>query len=276
MAYLIYGFLLIVPAWILGWAHLTPLSIYYFPPLWLGYILAINGASELLFKDSLIRRMRASFLMLFVISIPMWWFFEYMNTFLENWHYLIPGQMSSVGLLLLKSISFSTVIPAVFSAAFLFLKRFGDRSGEKGKGSATTMEFWKLVLLGLTGVIAFPLMIVHPRIFFPLVWIAPFLIIDPINYHLGFPSIIGALQNGRKSIITAFALGTLFTGFFWEFWNFYAFPKWEYTIPYFDFLRIFEMPILGYIGYLPFGLAIFSFTYLIFGLLRKWVESPSL
>jgi len=29
--------------------------------------------------------------------------------------------------------------------------------------------------------------------------------------------------------------------------------KWVYDIPYVDALRLFEMPILGYAGYLPFG-----------------------
>jgi hypothetical protein len=30
--------------------------------------------------------------------------------------------------------------------------------------------------------------------------------------------------------------------------------KWEYTLPFVHRFRIFEMPVLGYAGYLPFGL----------------------
>lgn len=66
-----------------------------------------------------------------------------------------------------------------------------------------------------------------------------------------------------------FAVAALVCGFFWEFWNYGALPKWYYTIPYFGFGKIFEMPILGYLGYLPFGLMIYSFSNFSFGLLNK-------
>jgi hypothetical protein len=59
-------------------------------------------------------------------------------------------------------------------------------------------------------------------------------------------------------------IGTLFTGFWWEFWNFYSMPKWIYTIPYVDFWRIFEMPLLGYGGYPFFGLIAYSYGALVF------------
>jgi hypothetical protein len=38
-------------------------------------------------------------------------------------------------------------------------------------------------------------------------------------------------------------------------WNYYSYAKWIYTIPYVQRFEIFEMPLLGYAGYLPFGLA---------------------
>jgi hypothetical protein len=37
-------------------------------------------------------------------------------------------------------------------------------------------------------------------------------------------------------------------------WNFYSMPKWIYTVPGVDRWHVFEMPLLGYAGYLPFGL----------------------
>lgn len=43
---------------------------------------------------SLLRRMRWSFLWLFVISVPMWWFFEYMNSIVQNWHYVFAHPIS--------------------------------------------------------------------------------------------------------------------------------------------------------------------------------------
>ena len=43
-------------------------------------------------------------------------------------------------------------------------------------------------------------------------------------------------------------------------WNFYSLPKWIYTIPYVGFWKVFEMPILGYLGYPFFGLIVFSYA----------------
>jgi hypothetical protein len=37
-------------------------------------------------------------------------------------------------------------------------------------------------------------------------------------------------------------------------WNYYSLAKWEYSIPFVHRFKIFEMPILGYAGYIPFGL----------------------
>jgi hypothetical protein len=58
-------------------------------------------------------------------------------------------------------------------------------------------------------------------------------------------------------------------GFFWEMWNFFSYPKWVYHIPFFDFLRVFEMPILGYGGYIPFALELFALYHLLNGFSRN-------
>jgi hypothetical protein len=61
-------------------------------------------------------------------------------------------------------------------------------------------------------------------------------------------------------------LATLICGFFWEMWNSQASPGWSYAVPYINaqpYLfggpvpRLFEMPLLGYLGYLPFGVELF-------------------
>ena len=40
-------------------------------------------------------------------------------------------------------------------------------------------------------------------------------------------------------------------------WNFWSLPKWHYSVPLVQAFHIFEMPVLGYAGYLPFGLECF-------------------
>jgi hypothetical protein len=49
------------------------------------------------------------------------------------------------------------------------------------------------------------------------------------------------------------ALAALVCGFFWELWNFGSLARWHYSIPYVQRFHVFEMPLLGYAGYLPFG-----------------------
>jgi hypothetical protein len=50
------------------------------------------------------------------------------------------------------------------------------------------------------------------------------------------------------------ACAALICGFFWELWNFKSLAHWEYAVPFVQRFHVFEMPLLGYAGYLPFGL----------------------
>jgi hypothetical protein len=61
------------------------------------------------------------------------------------------------------------------------------------------------------------------------------------------------------------ALAGLGTGLLWELWNLHALPHWEYRIPYLGGLRLFEMPLLGYLGYLPFALSADAVVRTVFG-----------
>jgi hypothetical protein len=49
-------------------------------------------------------------------------------------------------------------------------------------------------------------------------------------------------------------MAALACGVFWELWNYHSLAKWVYTVPFVQRWPIFEMPLLGYAGYLPFGL----------------------
>jgi hypothetical protein len=51
-------------------------------------------------------------------------------------------------------------------------------------------------------------------------------------------------------------------GLLWEGFNFWSGSHWEYTVPIFNFGKIFQMPVLGYFGFAPFALEIFAFLVL--------------
>jgi hypothetical protein len=268
MATFILGTVLTVAFWVAAWTRVPIASEYSFFPLWLGYVLSVNGISELAYHDSLLKRMRGRFAHLFIASIPLWWFFEWANSCLQNWHYILLHPISELHYVIQASVDFSTVVPAVLSTAFLFHRFFANKK-KKNTKPITIRSSW-LVWSVIIGGVSFCFMPLFPNQTFPLIWIAPFLIIEPILYAGGMPSLLRQIEKGSWALTCSIMIGTLFTGFFWESWNFYSLPKWYYTIPYVGFWKVFEMPILGYGGYPFFGLVVFSYTTLVFAVvLRK-------
>ncbi len=113
------------------------------------------------------------------------------------------------------------------------------------------------------------LLLIWPKLFFPFFWLSIFFILEPINIWLGFRSLTRFTRHGDWRPIIALWCGALLTGFFWEMWNYFSFPKWIYTIPYANWLHVFEMPLLGFGGYLPFALELYAIYHLVMGLLGE-------
>ena len=120
------------------------------------------------------------------------------------------------------------------------------------------MPLWVLIIIELVGLICFVLPWVFPRYCFGFIWLCVVLMLDPINNLFRRKSALGHIAAGDWHFFVVVPLAGLCCGFLWEMWNFYALPKWYYTIPYMGFWKIFEMPLLGYTGYLPFALELFA------------------
>jgi hypothetical protein len=121
----------------------------------------------------------------------------------------------------------------------------------------------------LIGIGCFALLPLFPHETFPLVWIAPILILEPMACAIRFPSLLNDVKTGGWSRLFAVMAATLVTGFWWEMWNVHSLPKWTYTIPYVGFWHVFEMPLLGYLGYPFFGIAVFSYAAIVLMLLTQ-------
>ena len=89
------------------------------------------------------------------------------------------------------------------------------------------------------------------------VWLGFIFLLDPCNYLLGGKSLLGDLEKGSPRLLFALLLSGMICGLLWEFWNFWAGAKWHYTVPILGHVRIFEMPILGYLGFPPFAVECF-------------------
>ena len=118
-----------------------------------------------------------------------------------------------------------------------------------------------LIFLGAVGAIA-PLLYPSPW-FAPVVWLSFILFLDPINALRGWPSISGDISRGDWRRLWSLLASGLICGFLWEFFNYWALSKWTYTVPYFGHVKIFEMPVLGFLGFPPFAIecwAIYIFS----------------
>lgn len=255
------GVILVGVSWPLAWFGPAPYSEHTFFPLWLGYILTVDGLAYLRGGTSLLRRDSRRFVLLFAMSIPLWWLFEFANEFLRNWRYVQARQYGPIAYGALASLAFSTVMPAIFVSAELYrtfspfapVRRWIRFAPSRGGQIAIAM-------LGLAMFVA---SLAFPDVAFPLVWIGVFLLLDAVNALTGGRSIAEQVAVGRwDTVLVLFAAG-ITCGFFWEMWNIRSLPKWVYDVPHVTRPKLFEMPLLGYGGYLPFGLEIYAFYHFV-------------
>jgi hypothetical protein len=258
------GLSLVFVFWFLNWTMSGTRTHWGFFPLWLGYCLTIDGLVFWRTGTSLLTRSWRKYVGLFLVSAPVWWLFELLNLHTRNWTYLGTDVFTPLQYSFWTTLSFSTVIPAVFGSAelvasFGFLKRL--KPGPViGTDKRTTSAFFIL------GWAMLALLVAWPNIFFPFLWLSLYFILEPVNIWLGNRSLAYWTQKGDWRPVIALWLGVLLTAFFWEMWNYYSFPKWIYHVPWGNWLHIFEMPFLGYGGYLPFALELFALYHLFVGL----------
>lgn len=250
------GLLLLAVCWPLNWTLPGMRTAYLFFPLWLGYILVVDALILSRTGTSPWTRSRREFILLFVASAPAWWLFEAINRRTGNWEYLGSNAFTDLEYYLLCTISFSTVMPAVFETAELARSfRWMERLGAGHRLRPTPGVNVGMFLVG-TAMLA--LVLVWPKVFYPFVWTSLVFILEPLNCWLGRRHFLEDLRQGDWRLVASLALGAVICGFFWEMWNYYSYPKWIYHTPGAQFLHVFEMPLLGYGGYVPFALELWA------------------
>ncbi|MFH0879324.1 MAG: hypothetical protein V2A34_06390, partial [Lentisphaerota bacterium] len=252
------GVALGMAAWILAWSRFSwfkTLQSFTFSPLWLAYILVVNALTWRRAGQCLLTDQPRFFAALFPVSAAFWWFFEYLNRFVQNWYYVGVDTLTPLQYFLYATIPFATVLPAVLStkewlSVFFHPPPAADgRTGpRKGSGKRLPWIIFTLSSAGLMGVG------IWPDVLFPLLWIAPLLSLVSWQAIRGKKTLLFNTGSGSWHSICLLALSALICGFFWEMWNFHSLAKWIYTVPFLNRFHLFEMPLLGYGGYLPFGL----------------------
>jgi hypothetical protein len=261
----IIGIILIAVFWYLNWGLKGLRTDWAFFPLWLGYCLTVDALTFRKKGDSLLKRNGLNYFLLFVFSIAVWWLFELFNLRMQNWDYVGKEYFTDLQFFILASISFAVVIPAVFGTAE-FVRSFlrSDKREIKYQPKDSTVKL--IFSLGIIFLIA---ILIFPEYFYYLIWISVFFILDPINIWLGNKNLLIYFTSKNFIPVKALSFGCLICGFFWEMWNYFSYPKWIYHLPFFNFLHVFEMPLLGYIGYIPFSFELFAIYQLLTGIFDK-------
>ena len=246
-----------VIAWILAWTRFPWFSRFQphtFTPLWLSFIIVINGLTYRRRGHCMMLDRPRFFLLLFPASAAFWWFFEYLNRFVQNWYY-VGAHFGAWEYFWYATLPFSTVLPAVLGTRDWIIPSSWFDEGFKSflpiRFSQPKVLAWAVLFAsgaGLTGIG------VWSNYLFPLIWVSPLFIIVSLQALMGERHVLEDVARGDWRLVVSSALAALFCGWFWEMWNYYSLAKWEYAISFVHRYQIFQMPILGYAGYLPFGL----------------------
>jgi len=261
------GLILVILFWILNWSLNGLRTHWEFFPLWLGYCLTIDGLVYIRKGTSLLKRSVFSYILLFVISAPAWWLFEFFNHFTQNWLYDGKEFFTDFEYALLASLSFSTVMPAVFGTAELVSTFNWIKKRDSGRKLKPTNK--NLSTIFSLGIVMLVLLLLFPGVFYIFIWISVFFIIEPVNVLLKNKSLLFYTSEGNWKPILSLIIGCLICGLFWEMWNYFSYPKWIYNVPGVNFLHLFEMPLLGYLGYIPFSLELYAIYHFVVGLFGK-------
>lgn len=196
-----------------------------FPLAWAGVLVALDGLARWRRGTSPLRT-AGDWVAAGAASVLFWDIFELVNLRLRNWQYVgvSPEPWASSAFAL---VSFATVLPAARLG-------FAQLHGVEPRPSVGNRSWKAAAGFGLLAVA-----LAFPRHAFPLAWI----FLWPVCASLA----------GVRIPLRAMTLG-LPLGLVWEALNWRCARGWVYSIPFFDRPRLFEMPLPGYLGYLPFAL----------------------
>ena len=267
-----WGVALLALSWIVAWVPISGLEEarrLSFTPLWVGYTVAISAWVVKRGGRSLMIEQPGRFLALFPVSALFWYLFEYLNQFTGNWIYAGTGvtEREALNWFLRSALPFSTVLPAVLTTRDWFatyprvyagLSAFAPLHASSPRRAS--IGAW---LAGAAGLVA---VAIWPNGLYAMLCAAPPLVIVAAQQFAGQRHLFTDVARGDWRAPWLAVLAALFCGFCWELWNVFSLARWTYHIPHAQVLHLFEMPLLGYAGYLPFGITCVVAAHLLVGI----------
>jgi len=249
---------LIAAVLLLGY-EIPPVPTWFYVLAWYPTLVILDEVVVLLGGESLLTRPRELVVMLWWSAV-IWLLFEAINFRLQDWYYVFlpAGRLERwVGI----TVSLATVVPAV-----LLPERVLDRLGvwRDRRLGGFTLEPWHLRIGGWAGWGLLALVLAFPRYLYPLTWGAVWLIAEPLLYRRDpGRSLFGDLARGSWGRIARLMAAGLFAGGLWESFNAVARGRWIYTVPFLEDWKIFEMPLVGFLGFPFFALEVWSLYHLL-------------
>ena len=227
------------------------------PVCWWAYILIVDAWIYRRKGTSLLTDRRDSLAIQCILSVAFWCLFEAYNRVMPGWRYV--HLESNLSLRLLGyAIAFATIMPGLFlTCEFLqshdLFERVRMPRISWHRGALITS-----VVMGMVFTLVPPFLPQPARGYlWAFVWMGWFFLLEPFNYWRGAPSIYRDWQHGDLArTLRLFAAGAI-CGLLWEFWNMWAYTKWIYVFPLGQDMKFFEMPLVGFVGFLPFALEYF-------------------
>lgn len=249
------------------WPHLGWLLKFSDIPLFWGFILILDGYAYKRGGHSMMSTNPRELIGIGVASVSGWMVFDFLNFFIHmNWYYPFGNNLDGREFLLYALIGSSGFLPMAFEWYYL-LRTFEGIRNRFSNGPKWNPKLWvKILVLVLSYVMLF-FMGVNPNTFFYFVWLGPVIILTYMLEFVGIWTPFRPIIQGNWSYFLIFALTFLFQGIILEFENYVSAARnaagvpilcqspafWMYHLPYVHRYCVFEMPLLGYLGYLPFS-----------------------
>jgi hypothetical protein len=226
-----------------------PFVAFYYQWAWWSYILAADALLKRWSGRSLIRDDPRGFLRLAFVSVVFWTGFEALNLRLGDWYYVMDHSERALRWAF-GFVAFATVLPGVVLTDALLAAR-----GWPGRLRVPPLRLGPRldIACALAALVFLVLPLAWPKLFFPLVWGFVVFLVEPWNRRHAARSFLRDLEGGDAGpLLRALAAG-LVCGVLWETWNAWARAKWIYTVPGVSSFKVFEMPLLGFLGFPPFA-----------------------
>lgn len=248
------------PRWLIKWALL---------PLFWGFTLILDGIVYSISNgDSMINKKPSELIAIGVASMSGWMLFDFLNFFIDrNWFYPKAELVNTRNyeFVIYAFLGSSGFFPMAFEWYFL-LRKIRILNVKYSDGPKIKTPRW--LLWGFIAICMYGLYITpgSQDKYFYILWLAPVIILTSSLTLVRVWTPFTPIAQGNWTALLTFSLTYFIQGFLLEMWNYMSADHidgtlytwnaayWQYCLPFVHVFPIFEMPVVGYLGYFFFSI----------------------